>query len=283
MAKIAFLGTGMIGGGMVEAMLGRGDRVTVWNRTRAKAEALATKGATIAESPAIAVRDAERVHVALSDDAAVDDVMKQCIDALPKGVVVIDHTTSSPAGTAARAQRIPEYLHAPVFMSPQGASVSRGMILVAGPKARFDRVEPALKVMATDVWWLGERADLAAAFKLFGNAIILTLVSGLADVYAIATTLGIDPESTQALFQRFQTNATLTVRGAKMAVGDYAPSFELSMARKDVRLMIEAAKGATLGVLPAIAARMDAVAAQGHAKDDVGVLAYESVPPRPRA
>jgi 3-hydroxyisobutyrate dehydrogenase-like beta-hydroxyacid dehydrogenase len=283
MAKIAFLGTGMIGGGMIEAMLGRGDRVTVWNRTRAKAEALATKGATVADTPAIAVRDAERVHVALSDDAAVDDVMKQCIDALPKGVVLVDHTTASPAGTAARAQRIPEYLHAPVFMSPQGASVSRGMILVAGPKARFDRAEPALKAMATDVWWLGERVDLAAAFKLFGNAIILTLVSGLADVYAIATTLGIDPASTQALFQRFQTNATLTVRGAKMAAGDYAPSFELSMARKDVRLMIEAAKGATLGVLPAIAARMDAVAAQGHAGDDVGVLAFESVPPRPRA
>ena len=280
MAKIAFLGTGMIGGGMVEAMLGRGERVTVWNRTRAKAEALAKKGATIAETPADAVKDADRVHLALSEDAAVDDVMSKCVDALPNGVPVIDHTTASPAGTAARAKRIPEFLHAPVFMSPQGASVSRGMMLVAGPKARFERVKTALEPMATDVWWLGERADLAAAFKLFGNAIILTLVGGLADVYAMSSKLGIDPATIQALFQRFQTNATLTVRGAKMAVGDYSPSFELSMARKDIRLMIESAPGATLAVLPAIAARMDALSEQGHAGDDVGVLAIESVPPR---
>lgn len=280
MAKIAFLGAGMIGSGMIEAALGRGESVVVWNRTRGKAQTLASKGAIVADTPADAVRGVERVHLALSDDHAVDDVLARCLDAIPKGALVVDHTTTLPKSTAERARRVSEFLHAPVFMSPQGARVARGMMLSSGPKARFDRAQPALAAMTGEVWWLGDRADLAAAFKLFGNAIIVALVGGLADVFAMAKELEIPAPQAQSLFQRFQAGLTLTVRGAKMAEGDYSPSFELSMARKDVRLMMEAADGATLAVLPCLAARMDALIAAGHGGLDVGVLALESVPTR---
>jgi len=277
MAAIAFLGTGMIGGGMIESALRRGESVTVWNRTKSKAAALVQKGAKLADTPAEAVRGVERVHLALMDDASVDDVLGKCIDAIPNGAPVIDHTTTSPDGTAARARRIAEFLHAPVFMSPAGARESKGMMLVSGPRARFDRVRPALEAMTGEVWFVGERPDLAASFKLFGNAMIVTMIAGLSDVFAMGKTLGIDAATAQSLFQKFQVGAVLTNRGAKMAAGDFAPSFELTMARKDVRLMLEAAKGAPLAVLPAIAARMDAVIAQGHGAEDVGVLAHEAV------
>ena len=92
--------------------------------------------------------------------------------------------------------------------------------------------------MTGRVDYLGERPDLAAAHKLFGNAMIIALCGGLADVYAMAASLGIDAADAHALFGKFNPAGVLTYRGAAMAKGDYTPTFELTMARKDAGLMI---------------------------------------------
>lgn len=283
MAKITFLGTGLIGGALAEAAAKRGDEVVAFNRTIEKARALGELGIQIKSSAAEAVRGSERVHIALSDDAAVDAVLASCAGELA-GAVVIDHSTALPAGTVERARRLTEqgiaFLHAPVFMSPAMCREARGLMLVAGAGSTFERVAPALRAMTGAVEYLGERADLAAAYKLFGNAMILTITAGLADVYALATALGIPATAAQALFTRFNPAGTITYRGAAMAAGDYSASFELTMARKDARLMIETAAqaGQPLGVLPAIAQRMDELIARGHGAADMGVLAIDAVP-----
>ena len=75
MTHIAFLGTGLLGSAFVEAAVKRGDDVTVWNRTAHKARALEAFGARVADSPADAVRDVARVHLVLSDDAVVEEVI----------------------------------------------------------------------------------------------------------------------------------------------------------------------------------------------------------------
>ena len=75
MASVAFLGTGLLGGAMVEGMLRRGDTVTVWNRTEAKARALEAFGAKVAATPGDAVAGAERVHMTLPDDDVVDQIV----------------------------------------------------------------------------------------------------------------------------------------------------------------------------------------------------------------
>jgi 3-hydroxyisobutyrate dehydrogenase-like beta-hydroxyacid dehydrogenase len=281
MGHIAFIGTGLIGAGLAHAAMERGENIAVFNRTATKAQPLVDAGARAAETAADAVRGAERVHVALSDDAAVDAVLGGAMEALA-GTVVVDHTTTQPALTAARAARLAEagvdYLHAPVFMSPAMCRSAGGIMLAAGPKATFERVEPALSQMTGRVDYRGERPDAAAAFKLFGNAMILTITGGLADVYAMAASLGISAEDARGLFDSFNPTGTLTHRGAKMAAGNYEASFELTMARKDTRLMIETAdKGHPLFVLPALAERMDALIERGHGADDVGVLAVDAV------
>ena len=279
MAHVTFLGTGLIGAAMVEAALHRGDRVTVWNRTIEKARALAPLGAKVATSPADAVRGAERVHVVLTDDAAVDAVLDPVLDAIG-GAPIVDHTTSSPAATAARHARLSAraaiYQHAPIFMSPAAARAARGTILASGPRATFERVEPALAAMTGKVVWLGERPDLAAAYKLFGNAAILAMVGALADVYTLGDALGIPPDSARELFSFFDPSAALAMRAPKMAARDWSPSFDLATARKDVRLMIEAAPGRDLAILPGLAARMDALLGRGHAADDVAVLGVDA-------
>lgn len=279
---IAFLGAGLMGSGMVEAALGRGEEVVVWNRTLEKARPLAEKGARLAETPAEAVAGVERLHVILSEDTAVDAALEQAAPALPGEALIIDHTTTSPAGTAARAARLEAqgiaFLHAPVFMSPAMCREAKGLMLCAGPRARFERAEPSLSRMTGQVWWVGERPDLAAAYKLFGNAMIVAIAGGLADVFSMAASMGIAPQDALGLFSKFNPAGLIQMRGAKMAEGTFSPaSFELTMARKDVRLMLESAGDLPLGALPGIAARMDALIAAGHGTDDVGALAADAI------
>jgi 3-hydroxyisobutyrate dehydrogenase-like beta-hydroxyacid dehydrogenase len=281
MANVAFLGTGLMGAALAEAAAKRGDRVSAWNRSAAKARALEAFGVRFAPTVPDAVSGVEHVHVMLSDDAAVDAVLAAAGDAL-RGALVVDHSTTSPAGTLERARRLEArgiaFLHAPVFMTPKACREAGGLMLAAGPKAVFDRAQAALAAMTGRLEYLGERRDLAAANKLFGNAMILAICAGLADVLAMATSLGVDAGDALALFARFNPAGVLGYRGAAMARGDYTPTFELTMARKDARLMIEAAPERELAVLPALVRRMDALIERGFGADDLGVLAIDAVP-----
>jgi 3-hydroxyisobutyrate dehydrogenase len=258
--------------------------VSAWNRTAAKAKALEAFGVRAADTVPQAVAGAERVHIMLAEDAAVDSVLAAAGDAL-RSALVIDHSTTSPAGTAERAKRLEArgiaFLHAPVFMTPKMCREAGGVMLAAGVQATFARGEAFLRAMTGRLEYLGERRDLAAANKLFGNAMVIALCGGLADVYAMAVSLGIDARDAHALFGKFNPTGVLTYRGAAMAQGDYTPTFELTMARKDTRLMIESAQGRPLTVLPAIAERMDALIERGFGTDDLGVLAVDAVPKKP--
>ena len=279
--SIAFLGTGLLGSGLVEAAAGRGDRVTVWNRSPAKAEALAAFGVTVAATPADAVRGAARVHLVLKDDAAVEAVIAALRPGLSAETIIVDHTTTQPALTAERATRLNaegvRYLHCPVFIGPAGARKGEGAILASGPTALFEAVRPALERIAPKVKYFGERADLAAAYKLFGNALIIGLSALVADVFSVAAGSGVAPVDALEVLEVLNPATTLAVRGRNMAAGKFAASFELAMARKDVRLMIETAGAMPLATLPGIAERMDALIASGHGADDLAVLGISAV------
>jgi 3-hydroxyisobutyrate dehydrogenase-like beta-hydroxyacid dehydrogenase len=273
----AFLGTGLLGSALVEAAAGRGEPLAVWNRTADKAQALAPLGVRVADTPADAVRGAGRVHLVLRDDDAVDAVLAAARPALDPDAVVVDHSTTHPARTAERAARLTadgvRYLHCPVFIGPAAARAGKGAVLACGPRALFDAVEPALARMAPRVAYLGERADLAAVYKLCGNAVIVGLSALLADLFAVAAGAGVAPADALAAVDFLDLPAMVAGRGRLMAAGDFSPAFELAMARKDVGLMQDTAGGRPLAALPAIAARMDALVAAGRGGDDLGVLA----------
>jgi 3-hydroxyisobutyrate dehydrogenase-like beta-hydroxyacid dehydrogenase len=256
--------------------------VRAWNRTASKAKALEGLGVKVCASPAEAVTGAERVHIMLSDDAAVDATLRAFVEAIAT-TLVIDHSTTSPAGTASRAAGLEArgigFVHAPVFMSPAMCREAKGMMLAAAPKETFARAEAALRAMTGKLQYLGERRDLAAANKLFGNAMIIAITAGLADVYTMAAALGIDAGSAHALFSEFNPAGVLAYRGLAMSRGDYRATFELTMARKDVRLMLEVAAGRPLSTLPAVAERMDALIERGLGADDLGALSIDAVPP----
>ncbi len=277
MAKVAFLGTGLLGSGMIERMLAHGDEVTVWNRTADKAKALEPLGARVAATAQAAVEGAEFVHMALPDDDVVDTMLVRVMSHLQPETLVIDHTTASPIGTAARLERMNAndilFLHAPVFMSPQMCRDGQGMIMVSGAEAVYERAASRLAKMTGHVWYLGTRPDRAAALKLFGNSMLFVLLAGLSDVFAMAKNNDIAVDDVVELFTRFQIGGAIGMRAKKMAAGDLTASFELTMARKDMRLMIEAAGEQPLIVLPPIAAKMDEAIAAGHGKDDAAAIA----------
>ena len=243
MANIAFLGTGLLGGALAEAAAKRGDSVTAWNRTPDKARALSRFGVQAASTPAEAVRGASRVHLVLRDDAVVEEVVAAARPGLSADAVLIDHTTTQPALTAKRARRLRaegvKYLHCPVFMGPAAARDAQGSMMAAGPRELFDRVQADLARMTGRLEYLGERADLAAVNKLFGNAMIVGIVAITADVLAMARASGVDPGDAIARLKLLDLNAMVARRGVSMAKGDFAASFELAMARKDVGLMLE--------------------------------------------
>ncbi len=281
MAHIAFLGTGLLGAAFAEAAAKRGDTVTAWNRSADKVQALSAFGVQAAPTPALAVQGAERVHIVLKDDAVVEQVIAAASAGLSPHAVLIDHTTTLPALTAGRALSLHaqgiHYLHCPVFMGPAAARNAQGSMMVAGPKALFEQVQAALAAMTTRLEYMGERPDLAAVNKLFGNAMIIGVSAVMADILTMAQASGVEAQDAVKLLGLLDLNAMVAGRGMNMAKGNFDASFELAMARKDVRLMLETAGDRPLAALPAIAARMDQLIAAGHGAKDASVLGIDAV------
>lgn len=279
--RIAFLGTGLLGSGFIQHLLATTGGVTVWNRTPARAQGVVDAGATLAATPGDAARDAERIHLCLKDDASVDAVLEQLVPAMAADAVIIDHTTTSAEGAVARGARLAaqgkHFLHAPVFMSPGMAKVGKGIMLCAGPEDAFARVDGALAAMTGDLWYVGADLRRAAGLKLVGNATLIAITGAVADTLAVGKGLGLSAADVGEVLTRLNPGASIGIRGKRMGSGDFTPSFELAMARKDVGLMLDAVGDAPLSTLRGIAERADALIARGHGADDLGVLAVDAV------
>ncbi len=281
---IAFLGTGLLGSNFVRALLQKGESVQVWNRTPAKAQALEAYGAKAFGTPGEAVRGADTIHLTLKDDASVDQVLAQASAGLKPGATIIDHTTTSMPGAIDRTRRWAEagfpYQHAPVFMGPQNALDSTGTMLVSGDQDLIARLEPALARMTGKVLNFGPEPGRAAAMKLLGNCFLVALTAGTADTLSLAKSLDVPLADLTTLFSTWNPGALLPARLQRMSGGDFSkPSWELSMARKDTQLFLEAADraGRHLAVIPAIAVEMDKWIARGHGGDDWTVIAKDAV------
>lgn len=278
--NITFLGTGLMGAGFVRRLIANGHSVRVWNRSADKARALEAHGARAFADAGQAIAGAERIQLSLADDASIDAVLEPLAAAIPATTWIVDHTTTAPRPTAERVARWRArgrtFVHAPVFMSPANAAEGSGVMLLCGAPAAHEALLPHLQTMTGKVVYLGEAPDRAAAFKLFGNLAILGLLGVLGDVARLAQAVGIPAAEAYSLFEQFNPGAALVARAARVDKGPYLPaSFETTMARKDVRLMMEEAQrgGVELLLMPAMAAMFDAAIARGEGALDCGAAA----------
>ncbi|MEN0061439.1 MAG: NAD(P)-dependent oxidoreductase [Myxococcota bacterium] len=276
MSTIAVLGMGLLGRGFAENRLKKGHPVRVWNRTASKTAPVVEAGGIAGTDPADTVRGAERVHLVLTDDAVVDDVIAKLEPGLGEGVFILDHSTNLPEGVRERFARLREkgirYLHAPVFMGPSNSRDATGLMLISGPQDEITSLEPELSTMTGKVLNLGDDPTRAATVKLTGNGLLVMLSGAMGDLFAIGKANGMSPDEVMALFETFSPTPVGMGRRV-LAAGTRPPSFELTMGRKDVRLMIEAAGANNLLLLPAIAAKMDELIAAGKGGEDFGIFA----------
>jgi len=279
---IAFLGTGLLGANFTRALLKRGEKVQVWNRTAEKAKELEAYGAKAFGQVAEAVRGANRIHVTLSDDQAVDEVLQKASAGFEAGAVIIDHTTTSAAGAAERSRYWKKkgysYIHAPVFMGPPNALEGTGVMLISGDQQLINQLEPELSKMTGKLVNLGEQTEKAASIKLLGNLFHISLTAGISDLITLAGSLNVPVSDLGTLLELLNPGVVAQGRLKKITSNTFdQPSWELSMARKDARLMMEQAASThhSLMVVPAVAKKMDAWLNKGRGKNDWTIISQD--------
>ena len=282
--KIGFVGLGQMGSAMAASLLAAGNELAVYNRTRARAEALAAKGARVADTPGEAARGADVVFTMLADDAAVSAVVfgdGGIVAALAPGAVHVSSSTIS----VALSERLAEahaaakqgYVAAPVFGRPEAAAAKQLWIVAAGPAADVDRILPALGALGRGTSRVGERAPMANVIKLTGNFVIASMIETLGEAFALTRKWEIAPDAFLSVFADVLARSPIFEGYAKrIATEAYEPAgFATDLGLKDVRLVLAAAEARSVPMPVASLVRdhLLAAVARGRGRLDWSALA----------
>jgi 3-hydroxyisobutyrate dehydrogenase-like beta-hydroxyacid dehydrogenase len=258
MAKLAFLGLGVMGFPMARHLAAKGHEVTVYNRTTAKAEAwVAAHGGALGLTPASAVRGAEFVMACVGND---DDLAHICtgpdgaFDAMAPGTVFVDHTTVSAqitrhlAGIAA-AQGI-GFVDAPVSGGQAGAENGALSVMCGGSIEDYDRAEPIIAAYARICRRLGDSGAGQLA-KMMNQICIAGLMQGLSEALAFGQKAGLDGEAVvEVISQGAAGSWQMVNRHKTMLKDEFNFGFAVDWMRKDLAICLKTADeiGAALPV-----------------------------------
>lgn len=283
---VAVLGTGTIGGPIARNLLEAGFDVRVWNRTRAKAELLAESGAVVRDTPAEAARGAAFVVTALADADAVTDTMAEggAIAAMEDGAVWLQLATVGVAATDALGALAVEYgvayIDAPVLGTKEPAEKGELVVLASGPADIRDQCAPVFEAIGKQTRWVGE-AGMGTRLKMAVNMWLLAVNEAAAEALALAEGLGVDPHEFLGTIEGSAVDTPyLHVKGEKILPRSLEPSFKLSLAAKDARLVLEAAKQANVDLALARAAheKLTSAAERGHGDEDMAATYFATAP-----
>ncbi len=246
--QVGFIGLGQMGSGIATNLLKAGHQVTVYNRTRVKAEALASKGAKVAETPGDACKG-DAVFTMLADDKAVEAIAFEDGGILGSLKTNAIHISSSTISTAL-SRRLAEshanagqrYVAAPVFGRPEAAEAAKLFVVAAGPADAVQAVSPLFDAIAQKTFTISEKAEAANIVKLSGNFLIAAVIESLGEAMALVGKAGIDKHQyldilTSTLFGApvYKTYGNL-IADAKFSPAGFAAPLGL----KDVKLALAA-------------------------------------------
>lgn len=281
--KVGLIGLGLMGSPMARNLLKAGFPLTVWNRTRAKAEKLGQEGAKVANSPQEVAADSDVLITIVSGPPALEQVLFGAIGALSelkKGSVLVDSSTVSPALARRIAkscsERGVEFLDAPVTGGTWGAEKGELVFMIGGKKDVLDRVEPILQAVGKRFFLLGPNGA-GQTVKLAMNMILALQVEALAESLELVTRAGVPGERLIEVLQSSMARAqVLDVKAPMLMKRDFTPSFPLRLMHKDMGLAMDLAKELGLD-LPAGAAAFKAYSSvKAAAKSDVDYAAIAS-------
>lgn len=248
---------------MAGRLIERGFPVTVWNRTRARCDVLAARGAKVAPGLATLAQTSDIVVTMVADPAALDDVIAGLMPGLGPTCVVVDMSTVGPAATARAAARVAEagalFLDAPVLGTVPQAGTGELRIFVGGQASAFERARAVLEALGRPVIRCGP-VGAGSATKLGANLLLVRMADALADLLVLARAAGLDPAALLAALDGTIVASPYWQRGLDLIDRDPARNFPLRLARKDLRLMLDLAD---LPTTRAVLARLDEAAAAG--------------------
>jgi len=252
--EAGLIGLGRMGTGIAKSLLRAGHRLTVFNRTRARAEALRADGANIAGSVAEACQSGV-VLTMVADDAALEALVfgkDGILASLRAGGLHVSLSTISVALSdrlaAEHTKAGQQFVAAPVFGRPEAAESAKLSVVAAGPSASVQRCKPLFESMGPKLLVVGDRPSMANVVKLAGNFLIATVLESLAESLTFARKSGVDPR----VLLDFLTTTMFTAPvyksyGELIVQGKHEPAgFALPLGLKDVRLVLQAAESANV-------------------------------------
>ena len=277
---IAFLGTGRMGAPMAANLARAGFAVRAWDRTASRAAALIKDGATVAASPAQAVKGAGILITMLADGPATEQALRGPdggLDLAP-GLIWIQMATVGMEWTERFVNTTTRYqvsfFDAPVSGSQGPAQAGELTILASGPSWMQEAVAPVFAALGRATVWLGPAGHGTRA-KLVLNSWLVDLTEATAETLAFARQLGLDPAAIADLLQSTPLGSPYAAQKASiMLAGDFTPAFALKHALKDAELAAQAAQasGTELTLTRALLPRWRRAAADGHAEDDLAAI-----------
>lgn len=281
---LGFIGTGLMGFPMARNLLRAGFPVTVYNRTRAKAEPLVAEGAVIVDSPRAVAERAEVIITIVSDTPDVLQVIlgeRGIHEAARPGMVVIDMSTISPRVTREIASTLldheVEMLDAPVSGGVNGAIEGTLSIMVGGKKEVFERCRPIFEAMGKKIVYCGGNGQ-GQMVKLCNQIAIVSNLVAAAEAVTFAKKAGVDPMTMiEAVGAGAAGSWVINVLGPKMASHDFAPGFMVKLQQKDLRLVMQAASELSIPLPGAALAHQLFAAVEATGGGDLGTQALVSV------
>jgi len=246
--KIGFIGLGRMGAAMAGSLLKAGHEVTVYNRTREKAQPLVAQGARLAPDIAAACR-ADAVVTMLANDQAVDAVVFGAggiLASLPAGAVHVSSSTISPdlsqRLSREHARHHQGYVAAPVFGRPEAAAATALVVVAAGAPASIEAVRPLLESLGRKLFSIGETPEAANLVKLSGNFLIASVIESLGEAFALISKGGIDRGRYLEILTSLFDVPAYRIYGGLIASGRFEPAaFAAPLGQKDVRELLAAA------------------------------------------
>ena len=243
---IGFVGLGIMGLPMAGHILDAGYPLTVYNRTRSKAEELGARGAKIADSPAEVAGASTVIITIVSDSPDVEEVVagpQGVMDRIAEDSVVIDMSTISPQVERQLDEQLRAkgctLVDAPVSGGDVGARNATLAIMAGGDKAAFDRVRPILEVMGKTITYCGPVGN-GQLTKLSNQILVSVTLLGVSEAITFANKNGLDAHvMIEAVKGGAAGSWQLSNLGPKIVDRDFAPGFMVDLIQKDLRLVLE--------------------------------------------
>ena len=281
MAKIGWIGLGNMGNPMSKNLLKAGHEVTVWNRTKAKADEVLAAGGKWADTPKELAEKCDFIFTMVSDGPTLQSVTLSengVVAGLTAHKVVIDMSTVSPEESAKVNDSIEakecKFLRAPVTGSTVLAQNATLGILASGDKVAYDKVLPLLEAMGKNQFYVGA-AEEARVLKLALNVMIGVTSQMMAEAVVLAEKAGLDVAQVCQVMAGSAVGSPLVgYKAALVSSGDYKPAFSVKLMMKDFDLAFAAAKQYDVAMPVTAVTRqyLQAAAASGRGDKDFSVL-----------